>query len=165
MTTNKTAELIPFTFQDTGVTVLIRKVSPLLAMELQRVFPPPDPPMNKVDFGDGESRMEPNEADPAYLKQLQDYNQDFELKIRRMLIKRGVIVEITDTIKAQVQELREFWQEEYGIDFPEADDKLAYIWYIAVGTDQDLKELLQAIMRRSQPTQEAEELARKTFQG
>lgn len=163
--TNKPAELIPFTFKDTGVTVLIRKVSPLLAMELQRSFPPPPPPMNKVDFGDGVIREEPNEADPAYLKKLSEYNQEFELKIRRMLIKRGVVLEITEEMKVQIEELREFWHDEYGIDFPESDDKLAYVWYIAIGTDQDLRELLDAIMRRSQPTQEAEELARKTFQG
>ena len=159
----KPSELVPFTFKDTGITVLIRKVSPLLAMELQRAFPPPKPPMNEVDFGDGVKRMEPNEADPAYLRDMDKYNQDFELKMRRMLIKRGVALEITEEIKEQVEDLRSFWLEEYGIEFPEPDDKMAFVWYVAVGTDQDLRELLEAIMRRSQPTQEAEELARKTF--
>lgn len=157
-------ELKPYTFKDTGITVMIRKVSPNLVMELQRQFPEPKPPLNAVDYGDGKEVLEPNYADPEYLKSVDEYKIDLESKIRRLIVKRGVAVEITDEIKAQLEELRSFWLEEYGKAFPEPNDLMAYVSYICVGTGEDMEELLDAIMRRSQPTESAIAEATKSFQ-
>ena len=78
-----------YTFPDTGITVKIRKVSPLLLNEIQRKNQPPKPPMNEVKYGD-ETRLEPNPADPEYQKAVQQHELDLELKLRRALLRLGV---------------------------------------------------------------------------
>lgn len=155
-------ELTNFTFKDTGITVQIRKVSPLLMMEVQKKFKPPPPPMQEVDYGDGNTVMEPNRSHPDYIAALEQYNYELEQKIRNLTIKRGVVCEVP---KDEVDELRKFWIEEMGEELPEADDKIAYISYICIGSTEDLEDLLAAITRRSQPTRPDIEAARSGFQG
>jgi len=99
----KQNELIPFTFKDTGKTVLIRKVSPMLVFQLSQDFPPPAPPMVEVTYGEAEKVMEPNPADPAFAEALRDYHRDFNLKTQRMMIKRGVSLVFDDDMKAEVR--------------------------------------------------------------
>lgn len=154
-------ELTSHVFKDTGVTIQIRKVSPMLVMEIKRQFPEPKPPTNKVDYGDGNEVEESNYAHPDYARALEDYNQELEKRIRRLLIKRGVVCNVD---KQAVDELREFWKAEYEMDLPESDDLMAYISYICIGTDSDMEELLNAIMRRSQPTELAIAEATRAFQ-
>lgn len=158
---SKENELTPFTFESTGVTAKLRKVSPYLVFELQRSFPPPDAPMQEVSYGDGETRLEANPAHPDYLKEYQRYQLDLEGKIRRLMIKRGVVCEFD---KQEVADLREFWISEYEKELPEKDDFVAYITYLAMGTQEDAEELIAAITRRSQPTEAAVQLAQGTFQ-
>jgi hypothetical protein len=158
------SELTAFTFHDTGVKVLIKKVSPLLVVELQKAFPPPAPPQQEVEIG-GEIVIESNPAHPDYVATMNEYNREFEMRVRRLLIKRGV--EIPGENKEwqeEVAELREFWREEYAKEL-EGDDKMLYISYIAVGTDGDLTDLLGAIMQRSQPTEAAVAAAKASFPG
>jgi hypothetical protein len=156
------SELTSFVFKDTGVTVPIRKVSPYLVMDLQRAFPPPEPPLNEVDYGDGKKVMEPNEASPAYQRELVKYNTALQERLQILLIKRGVAIELSDAQKAEVVELREFMKNELQIDL-DPDDKVVYITRIAMGTDGDLTDLINAIMRRSQPTEEAVSEATKSI--
>lgn len=160
-----TEKLYPFVFADTGIQVNIRKVSPMLVVELQKAFPPPTPPRQRVQIGDSDDYTEePNPAHPDYLLAMGKYNQELEMKVRQLLIKRGVVLDLTSDWKDQVDELRQFWLDTYGKEL-EGDDKVLYISYIAVGTDSDLSDLLAAIMQRSQPTEEAVETAKSTFQG
>jgi len=159
----KQNELIPFTFKDTGKTVLIRKVSPMLVFQLSQDFPPPAPPMVEVTYGEAEKVMEPNPADPAFAEALRDYHRDFNLKTQRMMIKRGVSLVFDDDMKAEVAEMREFYRNEFGKEIG-VDDHMIYVTMICVGTDSDLEELLNAITRRSQPTEAAVDAAKDTFQ-
>ena len=81
----KQNELNPFTFKDTGITVQIRKVSPLLIMEVQKAMPVPKPPMQEVVYGDPDDPgakkvQEPNETHPDYLAAIDKYNMDLESK-------------------------------------------------------------------------------------
>lgn len=160
---NAVSQIIPYTIRDTGITIKIRKVSPLLAMELTRAFPAPTPPMQEVKIGD-EVRMEPNPAHPDYLKAQAQYQADFESKMRKLIIDRGVVIELDEAQQAEVKELREYWQESYGIALP-GNDREVYISYIALGTDVDLTELIDAIMRRSQPTESGVGTAQDSFRG
>lgn len=143
------------TFQDTGITVSIRKVSPLLLNELRRRNPEPQPPKNLVDYGDGKKVLEENRADPDYMAALDKHAQELELKMRMLLIRWGVVYELTAQDLEQVKQLKEFWQTEYQQEL-EGTDLEVFISYIAIGTVEDLEELTNAIMRRSQPTPAAE---------
>lgn len=157
-------ELIPFTFQSTGKVVQIRKVSPFLQIEIQKAFPAPEPPVQEVDYGDGDVRMEKNFAHPDYVRALENYNLELSDKIQRLIIKRGVAVEITEEIRKEVEELRGFWLDEYGVELPEKNEKMIYVLDICIGTQEDGEELIAAITRRSQPTEVAIKQAEGTFQ-
>lgn len=144
----KENELIPHTFKDSGVTVQIKKVSPLLILELQRAFPKPEPPTQEVMIGD-KKVIESNPAHPDYVLALEKYQIELEKKIRRLLIKRGVKCDVPED---EVSELRKFWADE-GLGELDPNDLVVYISYIACGTDSDLEDLITKITRRSQPTE------------
>lgn len=148
----KNPGLIPYQFQDTGRTILIRKVSPYLVFELSKAFPAPKPIQQEVDYGDGKKRMEENPAHPDYLEAMRNYNRNFQERLTTLMIKRGVEIELTDEIKAEVAELRAFWREEYKAEL-DPSDKMVYILNLCVGSDKDLEELIEKITRRSQPTE------------
>mgnify|MGYP001595241721 FL=1 len=158
----KTNALTTHTFKDTGKTVSIKKVSPLLIMQLQKDFPEPAAPLQEVDYRVGEKRLEPNPAHPDYEKTLQQYKYDFEQRMREMMIERGVSLSLTDEDKEEIKELRAYWQEKYKKKLG-GDDKFVYISYLCIGTDADMDELVNAISRRSQPSNGSVEAARKSF--
>lgn len=153
------APLPTFTFKDTGITVSIRKVSPLLGMEVRKAFPAPKPPRNPPDSEAFKLGEEYNEADPDYEREMEAYGQVIEEKVSRLYIKRGVECEV-DT--AAVAELR-LQMGDMGIDL-DPDDKLVYLKYICVGSTEDYQELIEVITRRSQPTEAAIAEAIDTFQ-
>jgi hypothetical protein len=157
-------KLWPFEFKDTGIVVSIRKVSPLLTVELRKAFPPPAPPMQAVDVA-GEMVEEINFSDPDYIKASEEYAIEFENQMRELLVERGVIIPETNTTwKNEVTELREFWRSRYGKELG-PNDKMEFILHIAVGTDMDFMELIRAITTRSQPTEEAITAAKAAFPG
>lgn len=148
----------PLTF-DTGITVMVRKTSPMLIQEVQKAFPPPKPPMNKVDYGNGFHALEANVNDPDYQQALKQYNEELEARVRKLMIIRGVDVEIDHEA---VNELREQMRE-IGIELDKSD-KLVYVSMIAMGTAEDYQDLINAITRRSQATEDAVADAVATFQ-
>lgn len=153
-----------YTVKDTGATFQIRKVSPLLLLKLRDKFPPPVPPQQEVDYGDGVKRLEANPAHPEYVKAQADYDQMMELKARELMVRRGVIIDWTEERQAEYQEFADWWQATY--DEPlDGDRNFNYIYYIAIGSDSDLEELITALVRRSQPTEEAVKAATARFQG
>jgi hypothetical protein len=160
----KNPALTPFTFKDTGRTVLTRRVSPYMVFELQRAFPPPAPPMQEVDYGDGKTRLEPNSANPDYIESVKKYNLDFQEKMQRLIIKRGIHVNLSDDDREEVAELRKFWMDEFEKEL-DPDDRMVFILHICIGSDTDLEEILNAITRRSQPTEPAIKEALDGFRG
>jgi len=164
----KPNELTPFTFKDGGYQVQIRKVSPLLVMEVQRGFPPPEPPMQEVDYGDGKKKLEPNAAHPSHLKAMKAYDTELELRVRRAMIQFGVVYTLTDDDKQRLKEIRDYWAENKMGEL-EKNDLVAFISYVAIGSPDDMNELIETIMRRSQPTEmavkQAAELFPDTIQG
>lgn len=144
-----------YTFKDTGEVVTLRKVSPLLLIKLRERYPQPKPPLQKVEYGPGEVVMEPNPAHPDYIETLAKYEQDMERRARDLLIRRGVVIEWTDDKRKALADLREWWAEAYGEPMPAEDDTVAYISYLAIGSDSDLSELFDALVKRSHPTEEA----------
>lgn len=159
----KPNEITQFKFAN-GTVVGIRKVSPFLAIELQKAFPPPEPPMQTVNYGEGDIK-EANSASPEYAKALADYATEREHRLRKMIIKRGVVMEITDEIKEELSELRAFWKEDNSVDLPTDGDKCDYIIYIAVTQASDLERLVNTILGQGQPTEEGVQAAVESFPG
>jgi hypothetical protein len=108
--------------------------------------------------------MERNLSDPGYQIRLEVRNAAIFQAWKRALISRGVVLE-GDDWKKDVQEYRDFIQETTGQPLEETDDKMVYVLRIAIGTFEDQDDLIQAITRRSQPTTEAIEEAKNSFQG
>lgn len=154
-------EYKPHRVTDTGEIVLIRKVSPLLAQAAQRQIPKPRPPMNRVDYGDGDVRDEPNPADPAYQEALAAWQEALEARVRLIAIRMGVAIEWTEEKRQRLAELRQV-AGEIGIEI-ESDDTVAFVSHIAIGTADDYQELVEAIMQRVRPTEEAIAEAVETF--
>jgi hypothetical protein len=95
-----------YTFPDSGETIWVRRVSPLLAVKLRRAKKPPQPPMQKVNYGTPEKpewKEKENVASPQYLLDLQEYNAQLERSMQRLLIRRGTMVDMTDEIKEEIE--------------------------------------------------------------
>jgi len=153
-----------YEIKDTGVTIKIRKVSPLLIQKLQQAHPAPRPPKQEVDYGDGKKRTEENPSHPDHLQALVAHEEMIQEMTQRLLLKRGVEFELTDEMKAEIEELREFYLEEFEQELSE-DDKDVWLFYIALGTTDDYQELLSAIYTRNNITEDALEAAKNSFQG
>lgn len=137
-----------------GRSVGVRPVSPLLMMELRRKFPEPQPPLNEVDFGDGKKVKEPNVADPLYLAQKATYEVQMEERLRNLIIQRGVVYTLSAEDKAQVVELREFWKDTYDQVLAKNDTEV-FVTCLLIESEEDLTNLFNAVLRRSQPTEAA----------
>lgn len=141
-----------FTFS-TGITVRLKRVSPFLIAELRKAHPPPDPPLQEVDYGDGNKRMEPNAAHPDYLKALEQYQESMWTRQTRYIVQHGVMLD--GDWKEQVAALRDEWRAEQGAELSETDDFHAYLQFICAGASDDYLNLVNAIMAGSQPTEAA----------
>lgn len=159
-----TSKIYPHFIKDTERTVYIRKVSPRLTQELLNLHHEPPPPVNTVTYSDGRTVEEPNRADPQYAETLKAYRMKLIDAVNELLIERGVIVELSDEDKNEVAELRAYWQSTHGQPLT-GSDRFVFVNYIAVGTPDDLGELVQAITRRSQATAEATQAALDSFPG
>lgn len=155
--------LTPFTFPDSGRTVFVRRVGPLLMATLRKQYPPPTPPLNRVDYGDGVVREEPNPADPDHQAALQEYNLQLEERARRLCVRRGIVVRLDDEAAAELAALRED-AAAVGLELEGSDVEL-YVSYLCVQTEADYEALVSAVLRRSQPTEEAIQEAADSFRG
>lgn len=156
------AKIDKFVFKDTGVVVGIRHVSPLLLIKLRERYPAPKPPMQEVVYGD-EKVMEPNSAHPDFITAQTEYDQAMERRSRELLISRGVVIEWTDEKNTELEELKGWWAETYQEPFVPTNQTFDYVSYIAIGSDSDLEDLVNALIRRSQPTEEAVKDAQARF--
>lgn len=145
--------------KDSGITVKIRKVSPLLFVELRKQNPEPKPPKNKVTDMNGREVWEENRANPDFLEALAAHEEKIETLMSTLVFKRGVEVEVD---KAAVDELREFWRTEFGKEL-DTDDRMVYIRYVVIQSQDDFEMLYNAIIEKSQPTEEDINAAKQAF--
>lgn len=156
-----------FTFVDSGYSILYRKVSPYLAMEVRKNYPPPKPPTQRVNYGTAENpewREEENLAHPEYKNTLLEYNQKLEEKMRTVLLKRGTKIDWTPDLRKELEDVRSTMAEQ-GIELSIKDDHIAFISYVAMASAEDIQSLLSKIMRVSQPTEEEIHTVMDSFQG
>jgi hypothetical protein len=162
-------KLYDFTFQDTGRTVQIRKVSTLLRAETRRQvigapgFEEPTPPKSKVDYGEGEVLI-PNPAHPTYQALLKQWNErvteETGQRLRKLAIRRGVVCAVDDSAVARVRADA----LEDGMDLSMYDDHYTYVAFVCVGSESDWTDLLKAVFERSAPQEAAIAAHIATFQ-
>ena len=75
---------------------------------------------------------------------------------------RSVVVE-GEEWKDEVKEYRDFIEKQTGKPLDEPDDLVVYVLRICIGSEEDLTEFLNAVTKRSQPTQEVIDQAKDTF--
>lgn len=162
-------KLYDFTFQDTGRTVQIRKVSSLLRAENFRQvkalpgFEEPKPPMSKVDYGEGDVLI-PNPAHPVYQQLLKDWNgrvtAEARERLMHIMIRRGVVCDVDmDAVKSMRADLALD-----GVDLSGLDDHFVYVAFVCIGSDRDHLDLMQAIFERTVPQEAAVEAQIAAFQ-
>lgn len=154
-------KLEDFTFQDTGRTVQIRKVSTLMRNEIYRQvcnapgFEEPEPPQTEVDYGDGKISI-PNPAHPVYQQLRREWqakvNREVGERLKRIVIRRGVVVEDID--QAAVDQARADLASEQ-IDTSAYDDRYVYLAFVCIGSESDWVDLLKAVYERSAPQEAA----------
>lgn len=142
--------LTEFEFKSTGVKVYIKPVSPMLLNEARKSIPRPRPPMQEIESADGTKRQEPNPSHPSYAEAMREYNECLGTLSQRVMIRRGVVLALTDEQRAELASLRADMAQD-GIRLDD-DDKVAYVLNLAVGTPEDITDLVQAITQRGQPT-------------
>ncbi len=158
-------EWMEFTFHDTGKVVKIRKVSPMLAIDIDASIPRPAPPTNRVDYGPPKGVVEePNYNDPGFTEALSARNRRVGEMIRRAQVLRGVQVD-GDAWQEEVKQYRAFMADTTGTPLAEASDLYLYVTRLCAGTNNDLTDLYTAITQRSQPTEEAVAAAKQSFPG
>lgn len=160
-----------FTFQDTGRTVQIRKVSTLIRSEIRRQivadprFAEPAPPTSEVDYGNGLVAIA-NRAHPIYQQLLRAWEQrvqeELSERLKQIVLARGVVVDAIDdaAVAAARADLTSI-----GVDTTAYDDRYVYLAFVCIGSDADWTELLRAVFQRSAPQEAAIAAHIATFPG
>lgn len=151
-------KLHAFTFEDSGVTITYRKLSPNTILEFNSEFDSannePIAPMQKVTYADGRDGMEPNESHPDHIDAKRKYAIKKQTAMQSLFIKRSIVITLNDEQKKEVEDFRQFWRDEYKKELP-GTDKEVFIAHIACSTPEDMRDLIGAISRRSIPTEVA----------
>lgn len=158
MTKGRQEKLETWTSQDTGYTLQIRKVSTLLRAEVRRqvindpAFAEPQPPMSKVDYGEGEL-LTPHRGHPVYQELLRAWagrvNVETGSRLKQIAIDRGVVVSKDAIDMDAVIAMR------LVADLKAYDDRYVYIAFVCIGSEDDWADLLKRIFERSAPSEAA----------
>lgn len=162
------AERLPsFTFPDSGITVGLRRFSPDLQDTIARAYtrdnPPPAVPQLEVDY-DGETRLEPNPADPDYQEAMRQYWQGVSVFVSQKMVELAF-----DNIKVEVDaetvaEMRS-QMEKIGTPIdPALSDRDVYIRFVCISSTYDLTSMIAYLQRRSLPTEVAVQEFLESFQ-
>lgn len=95
---------------------------------IRRAFPPPSPPLNEVDYGDGVKKLEPNPSDPEHEQALRRYQADYSQRLFAAIIDLAVDIEIDQAALERVKAMF----ERHGIPFDEPSDKVAYVKHCCI---------------------------------
>jgi hypothetical protein len=162
-------KLYPFTFEDTGREVQIRKISTLLRAEVRRQviaspgFAQPQPPQSEVDYGDGKIKI-PNPAHPVYQDLLKEWsarvNEEVGARLRQVIINRAVVTEIDAEAVTQIRAE----MAAAGSPIDHLSDHFVYVAYVCIGSERDYIDLVTAAYERSTPQEAVIQEHIATFQ-
>lgn len=95
---------------------------------IRKAFPPPPPPLNDVDYGDGKIKQEPNPSDPDYLQAVRRWQAEHSTRMFAAIIDLAAEIEV-DT--AALERVKEMFAR-HGIPFDEPSDKVAYVKHCCI---------------------------------
>lgn len=165
---------IEFTFSGTGITVKIRKVSPLLRddvdAQLRLEFPPPEIPLKKKNYGTEDQPdwiEEPDPFDAVYREKNRRWGIEHANRVGDKLlwvaVRRGIELDLDDDQRGQVEQIR-LDLEAVGVKL-DPDDKFVYITRVCLDSLDSLRELHDIIFSNSRPSREEVESMKATFPG
>ena len=164
-------KLYPFTFEGTGRTVQIRKLSALIRDEVRRAirrdptFPKePEPPLQEVDYGEGKVKR-PNRQHAVYLAMQKEWqarlSEELSERLVTLVINRAVVCEVDEAAVTQARAD----MGAVGVSLDEYDDHYVYVAFVCIGPMHDYNELLRAVFERSMPSEEAVQAHIDSFRG
>lgn len=95
---------------------------------IRKAFPPPSPPLNDVDYGDGKIKQEPNSSDPDYLAAIRRYQAEYSQKLFAAIIDLAADIEVDTVALERVKEMF----VRHNIPFDEPSDKVAYVKHCCI---------------------------------
>lgn len=148
------------TFRDSGITVQFYRIGPMtrqqISLQVQRDTPKPPPPIVETELG-----PEPNEADPDYERQLRGWESACTQELNMRLLKIAALNTICDLdagaiarAKRNLALAKTPWEDDPSLT-DEENDRVCYIFHVAIATQDDLEEFGASILTRSQPTEAA----------
>ncbi len=140
-----------------GVVLTLRPLMPLVLERFRtNTRGRPVPPKQTVTYADGSTSTEDNPNDPEYLKAMAEWELERGMRVTNYILVEGI-----------VENPSEEFMEQYREYFPDATAKeLKYLWIASLLPDQDeLTDLITAIVGQTMPTREGLEEAANTFQG
>lgn len=154
-----------YTFSN-GVVARLHPISQftMAAIEIgiRKKYPPPAPPLNEVDYGDGIKKMEPNKADPEYEQALRDYRAAYSQKMFAAIIDLAADVEVDQVSLDRVRTTL----ERHGITIDEVSDKVAYLIHCCVfDIEEEMAKFTAALRALTGPSQEDVDDHVATFSG
>lgn len=142
-------EPVEVTFSS-GRTLKVRKVPSMLIRQLYLDWPAPKPPVQEVEV-DKVKFYEENVSHPDYAAALEEHNQKMQERLQRLMVRRGVVHEMSDEEKQEVKLLQKEWTEDFGKPLP-GNELEVYVYYICCVSDTDLNKLMEEVRAISQPT-------------
>jgi hypothetical protein len=148
------------TLKNSGIDVKIRSLGPwtldTISTAAAKEHPRPTPQLNTVIGLDGKEQQEPNEADPAYQAALAAWGDEVQADTMRRLFRilqaGGVVYEPDLDAVADFRAMMAVG----GVTLPD-DDREVFFYHLMLGNKEDSEQLINAVMHRSQPTEEAVE--------
>lgn len=134
-----------YTFNN-GVIATLRPVSQFtmahVEIQARKAFPPPDPPMNEVNYGDG-MRLEPNPTDPDHERAMTEWQMMIRYKAFDATMELGIELEVDEDALDRVKRVMAM----VGTPLDEISDKVAYIKHCCMYDIQDEMPKLAAALR------------------
>lgn len=118
---------------------------------IRKAFPPPPPPLNEVDYGDGKIKQEPNPSDPDYLAAMRRWQAEYSQKLFAAIIDLAADIEIDQAALERVKEMF----ERHNLPFDEPSDKVAYVKHCCIfDIEQEAPRFMAALKDLMGPKEE-----------
>lgn len=144
--------LQPFVFPVSGRKIMIRKVSPYLLTDIAQSMSPPEPPVLELNYGTPEKpkyKKEYNYADPEFIKAKAAHDVESESKLRRILFRKGIEHKLTEAEQAEVDEEKEFYEEEEIAGLEGQTDLMIFLSNICIQGSEDMEAIQSALVGAS----------------
>lgn len=157
-----TTQLQPKKLPISGRVVTIPRVAvSTITLDLARLHPKPEPPIQEVKLA-GQVVVERNYAHPMYDRMIADWNQQIELAATEAVLRKIASVNpVPDGDMEAVQAAR----ETYGALLDGLNDRMVWLRYVAIESDDDFKALMVAARAGGDPDPARIEAAAGTFRG